>query len=102
MTNYQFYVEFFKLYPELASNDFYYSGESYAGVLVPTVALQILNHTTPENKVQRPSALAPGSVFTFSLTHQPSPIDPHPSALTKVTLTRHTRESLCSILHPGA
>lgn len=54
-TNYMFYVEFFKLYPELAGNDFYFSGESYAGVLVPTVALQILNHTTPANKVLPPS-----------------------------------------------
>jgi hypothetical protein len=32
--NYAFYVRFFAAYPELAKNEFYFSGESYAGVLV--------------------------------------------------------------------
>lgn len=35
---------FFKLYPEFADRDFYITGESYAGMYVPTLALQILNH----------------------------------------------------------
>lgn len=55
--NYEFYVKFFEKYPELADNDFYFSGESYAGVLVPTVSLQILNHTTPQNKHKAPWSL---------------------------------------------
>eukprot|EP00037_Helgoeca_nana_P014868 m.139059 g.139059 ORF g.139059 m.139059 type:complete len:506 (-) comp22749_c0_seq2:1537-3054(-) len=52
--NYQFYVNFFEKYPELAKNDFYFSGESYAGVLVPTVSLQILKHKTDANKGTAP------------------------------------------------
>jgi carboxypeptidase C (cathepsin A) len=52
--NYAFIVSFFEKYPELASNDFFYSGESYAGVLVPTVSLQIAAHTTDANKDKAP------------------------------------------------
>ena len=56
-TSYKVFVEFFKQYPELADNPFYASGESYAGVLVPTLAAQILNHTTDENKHKAPWSL---------------------------------------------
>jgi serine carboxypeptidase-like clade 1 len=35
---------FLKGFPELASNDFYVAGESYAGAYVPMLALQILEH----------------------------------------------------------
>jgi serine carboxypeptidase-like clade 1 len=55
-------AEFFKAYPELAKNEFYFSGESYAGVLVPTVALQILQHKTDANK-----ALAPHNLGGFAI-----------------------------------
>ncbi len=42
-TSFAFYEKFFSdAYPELASNDFFATGESYAGVLVPTLALRIL------------------------------------------------------------
>eukprot|EP00755_Sulcionema_specki_P007838 Sspe_Gene.39311::Locus_18961_Transcript_1_1_Confidence_1.000_Length_1578::g.39311::m.39311/K16296/SCPL-I; serine carboxypeptidase-like clade I len=60
--NYNFYVNFFKAYPELAKNDFYMTGESYAGVLIPTVALQILKHRTEGNR-----HLAPWSLKGFAL-----------------------------------
>ncbi|GAB5354882.1 hypothetical protein AAMO2058_000157800 [Amorphochlora amoebiformis] len=43
IANYRFLIKFFEAYPELSTSDFYLSGESYAGVLVPTVALQILD-----------------------------------------------------------
>lgn len=55
--NYKFYTTFFENYPELAGNEFFFSGESYAGVLVPTVALQILEHTTDDNKHKAPWSL---------------------------------------------
>lgn len=53
-TSYKVIVEFFRQFPELADNAFFASGESYAGVLVPTLAAQILNHTTKENEKTAP------------------------------------------------
>ena len=40
---------FFKGFPEFAKNDFYITGESYAGVYCPTLAEQIMND--PDNKI---------------------------------------------------
>eukprot|EP01059_Diplonema_ambulator_P009302 TRINITY_DN19136_c0_g1_i1.p1 TRINITY_DN19136_c0_g1~~TRINITY_DN19136_c0_g1_i1.p1 ORF type:complete len:508 (+),score=88.37 TRINITY_DN19136_c0_g1_i1:48-1526(+) len=56
--NYNFMVNFFKAYPELAQNDFYMVGESYAGVLIPTAALEILKHRTDANKNTAPWSLS--------------------------------------------
>ncbi|XP_065842576.1 uncharacterized protein [Oscarella lobularis] len=36
--NFRFLVNFFAAYPEYATNDFYISGESYAGIYIPTLA----------------------------------------------------------------
>ena len=57
VVNYEFLVSFFNHYPELASNPFFMSGESYAGVLVPTTALQILSHRTKANQDKAPWSL---------------------------------------------
>jgi len=49
--NFNALQEFYKGYPEYSMNDLYISGESYAGMYVPTLALQILgynNKTTPQ------------------------------------------------------
>jgi len=39
--NYNFLLNFFKGFPELASLDFYITGESYAGIYIPTLADRI-------------------------------------------------------------
>lgn len=40
--NYQFLKNWFALYPQYVNNDFWITGESYAGVYVPTLALRVL------------------------------------------------------------
>jgi hypothetical protein len=52
--SYVFLVKFFTLYAEYSTNPFYMSGESYAGVLVPTLAIDILAARTDANKKQAP------------------------------------------------
>ena len=54
VVQYEFLVGFFAAYPELAKNRFFATGESYAGVLIPTVSMQILEHRTGENKNTAP------------------------------------------------
>lgn len=44
-------TQFFKLFPDLQENDFFVSGESYAGKYVPAVAYKI--HTNNEKKQQK-------------------------------------------------
>jgi len=44
--NYMFLQGFFDVYSEFASNDFWITGESYAGVYIPTLAYQILTNGT--------------------------------------------------------
>lgn len=50
--NYRALVDFFRKFPNLKKNDFYISGESYAGIYVPTLAMEILNHNRlPEREL---------------------------------------------------
>ncbi|KAJ9451400.1 Serine carboxypeptidase-like 21 [Diplonema papillatum] len=54
---YNFYVAFFEAFPELASNDFFITGESYAGVMVPMGALEILKAKNAGNANKAPWSL---------------------------------------------
>ena len=48
-------IDFFTKFPSLKSHDFYVSGESYAGIYVPTLAYKILeynNQTEEANKIK--------------------------------------------------
>ncbi|XP_010466954.1 PREDICTED: serine carboxypeptidase-like 21 isoform X1 [Camelina sativa] len=40
--SYTFLVEWFKMFPQFQSNPFFISGESYAGIYVPTLASQVV------------------------------------------------------------
>jgi len=46
-TNYKFLMGWFEDFPEFKKNDLYYTGESYAGVYVPTIVREILNNNPP-------------------------------------------------------
>jgi len=46
---YDFLVNFFQSYPEYSKNDFYITGESYAGIYIPMLAEQIMNKSKTIN-----------------------------------------------------
>lgn len=53
LDNYAFLLRFFAAYPELAGNDFYISGESYAGIYVPTLVDTIrVNAEAGRNRIR--------------------------------------------------
>ena len=45
--------DFFEGWPELRDNEFYITGESYAGIYVPTLAARIVDDTDFNFKVQQ-------------------------------------------------
>jgi len=46
---YDFLVNFFQSYPEYSKNDFYITGESYAGIYIPMLAEQVMNKSNTIN-----------------------------------------------------
>ncbi|KAM3141613.1 hypothetical protein pb186bvf_006218 [Paramecium bursaria] len=56
--NLQALISFFKKFPEIVDRDFYISGESYAGIYIPTLVDQIIDYnndpqkTTPNIKIK--------------------------------------------------
>jgi carboxypeptidase C (cathepsin A) len=48
--NYNALLEWFKLFPEYANNDFWISGESYAGIYIPWLANEIDQKNNKTNK----------------------------------------------------
>ena len=51
MDNYMAIKYFLKHYPEYAKNDFYITGESYGGIYVPTLAVNIMQDSGINFKV---------------------------------------------------
>ena len=49
LLNFNALQSFFKKFPHLAENDFYLSGESYAGIYIPTLSMQLLEHKFPKH-----------------------------------------------------
>ena len=42
--NYEFLVNWFEAFPEYKERELYLSGESYAGIYIPTLAREIVRH----------------------------------------------------------
>ena len=57
--NYMALKDFFKGFPEFSSNDFYVTGESYAGVYVPTLSELVMEDNAFNFKVRT------GLLFAF-------------------------------------
>ena len=49
--NYEIVVQFFKAFPEYQTNPFYITGESYGGIYVPTLVMQIEHHQNTNSYV---------------------------------------------------
>jgi len=64
--NYEFLQKWFALFPQFSKNDFYISGESYAGHYIPMLSYEIYTHTA-----KNPSA-APQSNFKGFIVGNPS------------------------------
>eukprot|EP00971_Amphidinium_carterae_P275296 5462209-Amphidinium_carterae.1 len=59
---------FFGLYPQLKSRDFYVSGESYAGVYVPTLSSKIFKDTTVDWNMK--GFVVGNGIFSWKLMQQ--------------------------------
>lgn len=51
MNNYLALKEFFKLFPEYSKNELFLTGESYAGIYIPTLAERVLEDSSLNLKV---------------------------------------------------
>ena len=49
LLNFNTVQSFFKKFPQFENNDFYVAGESYAGIYIPTLSMQLLEHKVPKN-----------------------------------------------------
>ena len=67
--NYLFLVEFFKIFTQFTSNDFYLTGASYAGHYVPQLAQYIIQHGKQDNIAWSVNGLYIGNPATDQDSH---------------------------------
>eukprot|EP01017_Pseudomicrothorax_dubius_P027409 TRINITY_DN3153_c0_g1_i3.p1 TRINITY_DN3153_c0_g1~~TRINITY_DN3153_c0_g1_i3.p1 ORF type:complete len:475 (+),score=108.32 TRINITY_DN3153_c0_g1_i3:158-1582(+) len=68
--NLQVILQFFEAFPEYKSRDLYYSGESYAGVYIPLLAVWTLEHNkvaSPDNYLNLKGILVGNGVTDWNL-----------------------------------
>jgi carboxypeptidase C (cathepsin A) len=76
--NLQALVAFFQKYPEYKNNDFYISGESYAGIYVPTLAWNVISYNagvTQADTINLKGILVGNGVTDWNVDTEPALID---------------------------
>jgi carboxypeptidase C (cathepsin A) len=76
--NLQALIAFFKKYPDYKKNDFYISGESYAGIYVPTLAWNVINYNagvTKADRINLKGILVGNGVTDWNVDTDPALID---------------------------
>jgi cathepsin A (carboxypeptidase C) len=71
-------IDFFNKFPSLKDKDFYISGESYAGIYIPMLALEILNYNNKvgdEKKINLKGILIGNGVADWKYDTTPAMID---------------------------
>ncbi|KAG9473746.1 hypothetical protein GDO78_004184 [Eleutherodactylus coqui] len=63
--NYMALKDFFRLYPEFVGNDFYITGESYAGFYVPALALEV----TKDSSINLKGLAIGNGVTDYTINH---------------------------------
>ena len=61
-------LNFFELFPEYKENDFYISGESYAGIYIPYLVKEIINNNNKTNVTINLKGILIGNPYTFHPT----------------------------------
>ncbi|EFJ35650.1 serine carboxypeptidase-like enzyme [Selaginella moellendorffii] len=72
--NLQFLIEWLKIFPEYSKNDFYVTGESYAGHYIPTLASKILSYNSQGGSINF-KGIAIGNAWTDSKFELPGNVE---------------------------
>lgn len=78
LENLQAMIDFFRKFPNFKNNDFYISGESYAGIYVPTLASNILDYnsrTVSTQRIKLKGMLIGNGVTDWKVDTEPALID---------------------------
>ena len=59
--------DFYKTFPQYINNDFYITGESYAGVMIPNLAMEIIND--PSNTINLKGVLVGNGITDFEVDY---------------------------------